>query len=392
MSYSPRLRTALVLTGTGTAGAYHAGVLRALQEAGIRIDLVAAEGIGVLGALFVALDGAAALWEADGFWKSPQARRLYVRRRVARLGRWLAGIGRFGSGGAPPRRVRRQNRWWVSGVLLDATPAFEFGVERLRRLIGGGGGTRPLAPSALGRRYVELVLENLGQPRVRELLLLVHDLDARRDLVFGVLSDTHRSVFVQRRSGVDAAPRASEIFDLGGAMREAACDVLVGALRSPLVSLPHPITFPVDSYWRGEAHCLCQRSGSLERLIDEALRAGAEQLIVVSASPNPAGPHSLRTRRTHALGAVGELLTSIEAAALADVLQGVLAHHPHLFVIRPDHNPLGPFDFRGAYDERSDRHSTLDELLQRGYEDACRRFVDAVVAAGDEPARAPVAS
>ena len=33
-SYSPHLRTALVFTGTGTAGAYHAGVLRALHEAG----------------------------------------------------------------------------------------------------------------------------------------------------------------------------------------------------------------------------------------------------------------------------------------------------------------------------------------------------------------------
>jgi len=39
--YSPRQRTALVLAGTGTAGAYQAGVLRALAEAGVRIDLVA---------------------------------------------------------------------------------------------------------------------------------------------------------------------------------------------------------------------------------------------------------------------------------------------------------------------------------------------------------------
>ena len=46
-SYSTRLRTALVLTGTGTAGAYHAGVLRALHEAGIKIDLVAGRGVGV---------------------------------------------------------------------------------------------------------------------------------------------------------------------------------------------------------------------------------------------------------------------------------------------------------------------------------------------------------
>ena len=37
-SYSPRLRTAVLLCGTGTAGAYQAGVLRALTEAGVKID------------------------------------------------------------------------------------------------------------------------------------------------------------------------------------------------------------------------------------------------------------------------------------------------------------------------------------------------------------------
>ena len=33
--YSPRLRTAVVLCGAGTAGIYEAGVLRALSEAGV---------------------------------------------------------------------------------------------------------------------------------------------------------------------------------------------------------------------------------------------------------------------------------------------------------------------------------------------------------------------
>ena len=42
--YIPHLRTALVLIGTGTAGAYHAGVVRALNEAGIKVDLVAGRG------------------------------------------------------------------------------------------------------------------------------------------------------------------------------------------------------------------------------------------------------------------------------------------------------------------------------------------------------------
>ena len=44
--YSPERRTALVLCGTGVHGAYHAGVLRALQEAGVKIDIMAGQGVG----------------------------------------------------------------------------------------------------------------------------------------------------------------------------------------------------------------------------------------------------------------------------------------------------------------------------------------------------------
>src|SRR5205823_13955984 len=69
--YSPQLRTALVLSGTGTAGAYHAGVLRALHEAGVKLDVVAGRGIGAIGALFSAIDGAQRLWDEKGFWRSP---------------------------------------------------------------------------------------------------------------------------------------------------------------------------------------------------------------------------------------------------------------------------------------------------------------------------------
>src|SRR5437773_12567049 len=72
--YSPRRRTALVLTGTGTAGAYHAGVLRALHEAGVKLDIVAGRGIGVVGALFAAVDGGQRLWDEAGFWRAPESR------------------------------------------------------------------------------------------------------------------------------------------------------------------------------------------------------------------------------------------------------------------------------------------------------------------------------
>src|SRR4051812_49950876 len=80
--YSPQRRTALLLTGTGTAGAYHAGVLRALHEAGVKIDIIGANGVGVIGALFAAVDGAPRLWDANGFWQSTAGRRPPPRRRV----------------------------------------------------------------------------------------------------------------------------------------------------------------------------------------------------------------------------------------------------------------------------------------------------------------------
>ncbi|HEY7289159.1 MAG TPA: patatin-like phospholipase family protein [Vicinamibacterales bacterium] len=75
--YSPRRRTALVLTGTGTAGAYHAGALRALHEAGVKIDLVAGRGIGTIGALFTAMDAAPRLWDEKGFWRAGAVRSAY---------------------------------------------------------------------------------------------------------------------------------------------------------------------------------------------------------------------------------------------------------------------------------------------------------------------------
>jgi hypothetical protein len=55
-----------------------------------------------------------------------------------------------------------------------------------------------------------------------------------------------------------------------------------------------------------------------------------------------------------------------------------------VYVIRPAHNPMGPFDFAGIYDEQSDRESALAELVDRGYEDAHRQFIEPVVAAGGE--------
>jgi hypothetical protein len=55
-----------------------------------------------------------------------------------------------------------------------------------------------------------------------------------------------------------------------------------------------------------------------------------------------------------------------------------------LFVIRPPHNPVGPLDMGGVFDERSDRPQGISELLDRGYQDAHLQFVEPVLAASGD--------
>lgn len=65
------------MTGTGTAGAYHAGVLKALGEAGVKVDIAAGHGIGAISAAFAAVDGASKLHDAQGLWHHPAIARAY---------------------------------------------------------------------------------------------------------------------------------------------------------------------------------------------------------------------------------------------------------------------------------------------------------------------------
>jgi hypothetical protein len=100
----------------------------------------------------------------------------------------------------------------------------------------------------------------------------------------------------------------------------------------------------------------------------------------------PRAPAQFWCRGRQALpGRRGEPLASFESAALRDALEHFAGRFAGLFVVRPAHNPLGPLDFRGVDDERSDRRQTVAELVDRGYEDAYRQFIEPVVGAGSEP-------
>jgi hypothetical protein len=234
----------------------------------------------------------------------------------------------------------------------------------------------------VGSRYVELLTENFGQPGFHEVLVGVHDIDARRDLVAAVLPDEALARFADGVS--PSGVREAETLDLAlPSLRALVPDLLTAALRLPVANAPHPMALPVDSYWRGNRHVVCDRPELGVRLVEELAGIGVEQVILVSAAPRPDGPHGLRRPPGTLRGRIGALVRSIEAAALDDAWRAGVSRMGGVFVIRPDHNPIGPFDFGGVYDEGSDRERPAGELLVMGYEDAYRQFVEPIAAALD---------
>ena len=366
MQYSPSRRTALVLCGTGAHGAYHAGVLRALQEAGVKIEVVAGQGIGAAGAVLAAIDGGSRLWDTDGIWRSPQAKRFYR----FRIFKWQ-------------RRMRRVSGslWWrLLGAPFDSSAAIDAFTGAVWQLVRGA--SREVhPPREAGRRYAEVLAENLGQPGFRELMIVATDLDSRTDVVAAMLREPYRRDYIAARQGRE---RRAEALDLGGLGRDHALDVMGAALTPPVACEPAIVTFAPEGYWRGESHRMCERPGSVSRLFEELAGAAVSQLIVVTAVPPSSAPHHLRVPRLDLRSRLGEFVSAAEAAALRDAMDHALLRFDSSYVICPSHNPVGPFDFGGAYDEASDRRHSTTELLAGGYEDAYHQFIDPVVGASGE--------
>ena len=424
--YSPERRTAVVLCGTGAHGAYHAGVLRALQEAGVKVDVMAGQGVGAGAAALAAIDGAARLWDPQGVWGGGAVRGMYrwkwpVRAAgylsmalagvaVAWLLAWTVGFGVDGfrwafaafalvaaiasvglagalAGGRAARR-RADGRWWwrLLGAPVDADEARKAFGDALWLLIRGGSHAVQADRAAIGRRYADVLSENLSQPGFRELMVVVTDLDARRDVVAGFLREPYQSQFMAPQADRE---RRSEAIDLAGVGRDHTFDVIAGALTPPLICDPQPITYGVDSYWRGETHRLCDRPGACSRLLEELAAAGVSQAIVVSAVAAARAPHRLTAPRLELRQRLGEYLAAVESAALRDGLEVARLRFDSVYVISPSHNPVGAFDLAGAYDEASDRRQDLGELMTRAYEDAYHQFIEPVVgASGDQLANA----
>lgn len=403
--YSPERRTALVLCGTGAEGAYHAGVLRAIEEAGVKIDVVAGHGVGAAAAALAAIGGSARLWERDGLWRGRSVRAFYRWKRPLAVGGWLAlllGATMAAVAAAEAVGVTADRRWMslvpVALLLLLAltfaaggwlTDRGGRGRRRTRgrpwwRLLGApldAGVIRRAFADAMSPRYSEVLSESLGQPGFRELMIVATDLDARADVVAALLREPYHDAFTAPRHGLE---RGAEIIDLAGTGRDHAVGIIAGALTPPLVCDPQPVTFGTDTYWRGETHRLCDRPGAAGRLLEELAGAGVTQAIVVSGVGRLQKPHRLSAPRLDLRHRLGEFLAAAEAAALRDALELARLRFDGVYVIAPGHNPVGAFDVAGAYDEASDRIETLVEVMARGYEDASHQFIEPVVGASGE--------
>lgn len=468
-----------MFTGSGTAGAYHAGVLRALDESGVKIDVVVGSGIGTIAAAFSAVAGGGKLYGAGGFWdgvgwKALYRVRLALRTTLLLLGSaygvfllplalavvagvlfplaliadllWPGVFGRvLGELAAAPailrgpylaalaapvfalsviatvatlRALARDRRRFAESLesVLDA----ERGRERLARALweiarGPALSDAPPAEAELGKRYVALCAENVGQPGFRELILRAADLEAGGALDFVLLQDAHRTSFAAART---RGPR-SRLEGLPGAVDLRApgydtlfFDAVMAGLLPPLVAPVRRVAFPKGGIHGGETHRLLDSTLTSGCGLAEALAAGAEQVIVASPTPEePTPPARRRGPRAQADGALALLERqsvdrdvaeaerinrmvqtlgheTASGRAWQDPATGRLYREFALYQVRPERRGLGPLEWDGASDPSTEVLETSADLMERGYKDAYRLFVEPVVGALPEPRRA----
>jgi hypothetical protein len=462
--YSPKRRTAVVFTGTGTTGAYHAGVLRALDESGVKIDLVVGSGVGAITAAFAAVGGGAGLYGKGGFWEGARWRAFYRVRPSLRVALSLLSVSfaifalpvllglllgilfpllLVADRVSPGAAARVLSVLWVApealsgpylaaqavpvvalaivaivvlasvyyrkrGRLAEAFEALldaEPGLDRLRRGLweiarGAALSGAPASEAELGRRYVALLSENLGEPGFRELIVRVADLDRGRSLGFALLR------------GEDPPRDREDMVDLRAPGQGALLfDALATGLLFPVAMPLRRVAFPKGAVHAGETHRLTDASLVPGCGIEEALLAGAEQVVVVTGSPEQAG---LPTRRRGPLARIDATLRALEQQATAEIevtertnrivstlghrvsggrgawedpATGQVAREVDLWVIRPHRRTLGPTEHDGASDPATEVLQTTDDLVERGFRDAYRQFIEPVVGQAPLPER-----
>ena len=338
-------RTAVVFAGSGASGAYHAGVLKALDEAGVRIDILVGSGVGVLAAAFGAAASGSTLYGENGFWRELSVRKVFRLRPGLRFLRLLGIVALsaflipallalifglllpaflavdFSRPGFMSMLLQRiadlapgLRLFFVLAlaaptflallfVLLRTASALRTSRRRLgenlesafdlsgvegnlgRRLWEAARGPALNEPQPLaadiGRQFSSLIAENAGQPGFRGLVLRAANLDACKPLILKLVSQ-------------DAVDRHGSGQDEAVDLRDSAAasllyDVVATAFATPPLVAPRRVRLPKQGIFGGEVHRIADASAIAGSGLGEAIARGADNVVVVTATAeNPA--------------------------------------------------------------------------------------------------------
>jgi hypothetical protein len=425
--FSGRRRTAVVLTGEGTGIAYLSGVMKALDAAGVRVDIVVGRGAGALVAAFSALSAEEKIHGEGGILEALVATRPLRATFPVRLAALCLSISfafflapallglasvvvlplRAGLRLLSPNAADGASSWLSS--LIEAAEPWYFASVAIPLIVFfvyvsvciiASAWRRSLpktlsidasrfldvtrAQAILQRRLWQLVRgastgeappdrKTLGEAYV-QLLTSGFGQHGFRELVFYAL-DTESGDEVpfvilkdrfhrtSARAGLSAEP-----IDLTGYGRSIFFDALMAASSPPGLAPEVPIKLPGDSRFGGEVHRFTSSVLAAGSAIADAAAFGAEQVIyVTSASPAAKMEGSLWERLT------GQALRR----GLEEDLRRVSRDLP-VFVIQPEADRLRPFELSGRPQLDGERLMPR-ELVGQGERDVERLFLRPVL-------------
>ncbi len=342
----PGRRTAVVFAGSGASGAYHAGVLKALDEAGVRIDLLVGSGVGVLAAAFGAAASGSALYGEKGLWRTLSTRKVFRLRLGLRFLRSLGLVALsaflvpallalllglllpaflavdFARPGfmsaltqtlgalapalrlffifalAAPTflgllfvlgrgvRVLKNSRRRFGEALESAFDLTAIEAEVGRRLweVARGPAVNESAadPAEVGRQFAALLGENGGQPGFRSLALRAANLETGRPLALKLMSSSRRGT---------GDPEGDDFIDLtDSAASPLLYDVVATAFAATPFASPRRVRLPKQGVFGGEIHRIAEASLVSGSGLSEAIALGADQVVLVTAAASDPGP------------------------------------------------------------------------------------------------------
>lgn len=433
--FSPRRRTAVVLAGEGIGAAYLVGAMRALDAAGVRIDVVLGRGAGALVAAFSGLsaedkiDGEGGLLDAASrvrpfriaavyrfaalslaisfaFFAAPALLGLVsvVALPVQALLHGLFPAAAVSSPGLLSHLVAAVEPYYLPAVALPLIVLFAVLSVRALRLLRREGletllprpfdldpleqilsarlwqisrGTateeRPRHRRALSEAYVKLLTSGFGQQGFREIVLYALDTDTGEEVPFVALKERFG-----KKMASDLDPGRKEPIDLAGEGGSILFDVLLAAVTPPGLAPEVAIPLPRGTKLGGEVHRFASSLSTGGETLPDAVAAGAEQVFYVTSAAASSRVSGNLWERISTSG--------LKASLERDLVWAAERTQVPVFVVRPDSERLAPYELSGRPQLGGGRLSP-SALVDQGARDVERLFVRPVL--GEELSSLP---